>query len=549
MNTKMHINNTFLKAIKQPYFARLALLLALLTPPLNGAFAAAETSPEWVYSVRPHDTLIHFGERHLINPNDWHILQKLNRIKDPYRMPVGSKIRVPLHLVKQGPANAEVVLALGEAYILKASQTKQLVVVGQQLSPGSELQTVDKSKLNIRFADGSIVTMQSNSTLKLDSLSMYSGGAMVDTKLRLQRGKVEVEANPQKVRGNNMQIFTPTAVAAVRGTEFRVSTDEQSIRQETLGGRVALSAAGAEVAVTKGYGSLSENGQAPQPPVLLLPAPDVQSLPVKLTVLPITFTMPAKKDAVAWVGKIYKEAQLKTVLAESESQTDRLDFGDMDDGQYYLKVRAKDSKGLEGYDAAHPFILDARPFAPEAVSPSQAEVVREPKPTLSWSAVDTAKTYLVEFAKDAEFKELLQTERVGVNRFTPKNPLQTGQYFWRLTSMDGDDVGPYSRVNRFSYKPAPPAPDISQLVATVKENRVFVTTVNPPEGLSYEAMLDNEMNNQINVWQAVGLDGNFDFLLREYGKQTLRLRLVDADGATGPEAKTEFNALPQWRLP
>ncbi|MES2579382.1 MAG: FecR domain-containing protein [Pseudomonadota bacterium] len=545
----MHINDTLLNTIKQSNFTRSILLLALLYPQLNGVLIAAETSPEWVYSVRPHDTLIHFGERHLINPNDWPILQKLNRIKDPYRMPIGSKIRVPLHLVKQGPANAEVVSTVGAAFILKANQTKQLVVVGQQLSPGSELQTADKSKLNIRFADGSIVTMQSKSTLKLDSLSMYSGGGMVDTKLRLQQGKVEVEANPQKMDGNTMQIFTPTAVAAVRGTEFRVSADEQHIWQETLDGQVALSAAGEEVAVTKGYGSLSENGHAPQPPVMLLPAPDVTWLPVKLAALPVTFTMPAQKDAVAWVGKIYKEAQLNTVLAETESKTGRLDFGGIDDGQYYLEVRAKDSNGLEGYDATHLFTIHASLLAPEAVSPLQAEVVREPKPTLSWSAVNMAKTYLVELAKDAEFKDLLQTEQVGVNQFTPKESLQIGQYFWRLASANGDDVSPYSSVNRFSYKPAPPAPDISQLVATVKENRVFITTVNPPEGLTYEAMLDNEMNNQINVWQAVGLDGYFDFLLREYGKQTLRLRLVDADGAAGPEAKTEFGALPQWRFP
>lgn len=549
MNTKMHIKIPFLNVVKQTHFTRSILLLTLLAPQLNGGIFAAETSPEWVYSVRPHDTLIHFGERHLINPNDWHILQKLNRIKDPYRMPIGSKIRVPLHLVKQGPANAEIVSSVGTAFILKANQTKQLVVVGQQLSPGSELQTADKSKLNIRFADGSIVTMQSNSTLKLDSLSMYSGGGMVDTKLRLQQGKVEVEANPQKMQGNNMQIFTPTAVAAVRGTEFRVSTDEQHIWQETLDGQVALSAAGEEVAVEKGYGSLSENGHAPQPPVMLLPAPDVSSLPVKLATLPITFTMPAQKDAVAWVGKVYKEAQLNTVLAEAESQANRLDFGDIDDGQYYLEVRAKDSNGLEGYDATHPFTIRTRLLAPEAVSPRQAEVVRELKPVLSWSVADMAKTYLIEFAKDAEFKDVLQTEQVTVNQFIPKDPLQIGHYFWRLASVDGDDVSPYSGVNQFSYKPVPPMPDISQLVAKVEENRVFITTVDPPEGLAYEAMLDNEMNNQINVWQAVGLDGHFDFLLREYGKQTLRLRLVDTDGFAGPEAKTAFDAWPQWRFP
>ena len=97
--------------------------------------------------------------------------------------------------------------------------------------------------MQIQFADGSIVTIQPNSTLKLDALSLYGGGGMVDTKLRLQQGGVAVKANPQHVPGNTMQIFTPTAVAAVRGTDFRLLSESKTTRQETLQGRVGLLAA------------------------------------------------------------------------------------------------------------------------------------------------------------------------------------------------------------------------------------------------------------------------------------------------------------------
>ena len=68
--------------------------------------------------------------------------------------------------------------------------------------------------------------------------------------------------------------------------------------------------------------------------------------------------------------------------------------------------------------------------------------------------------------------------------------------------------------------------------------------INPPDGLFYEAVLQNEVNKQANVWWATGLNGEFDFLLREYGKQKLLLRLVDADGVAGPDAVHEFNASP-----
>ena len=537
-------NHIFFKAIKQHPVIKAILLLMPLCLPLQNALFAAEASPEWLYSVRPGDTLIHFGQRHLINPDDWHLLQKINRIKNPYRMPVGSKMRVPLHLVKQEPAQAEVVLALGGVYMLNSDNSRQLVLVGQRLKVGAELQTAAKSKLNIRFADGSIVTMQPNSRLKLDTLSLYSGGAMVDTKLRLQQGGIDIDANPKHVPGSSMQIFTPTAVAAVRGTEFRVFAEAQTIWQETLNGKVAVSAAGSEVSVAKGYGTLSNNGEPPLPPVELLSAPNTAQLPIQFESIPIIFNMPTQQNAQTWVGKVYKEAQLNTLLAENVSQNMHLDFGDLPNGQYYLKVRAKDKQGLEGYDAVHTFKVSARPFAPQAAYPLPAQTIREPKPVLSWTGVNQANTYLVELAKDAEFKQILATQRLASNQFQPEENLQPGQYFWRLASVSEANQGPYSATNQFSYKQKPPAPDISQLVSTIMQNRVFIHTITPPDGFVYEAILDNDRNHQKNVWQAAKLNGHFDFLLREYGKQTLRLRLIDAEGVAGPEAVAEFNASP-----
>ena len=536
--------------IFKPSFKTVNILLffAFLALQLNQQAQAAKllnaSEPEWRYSVRFGDNLIQFSERYLINPDDWRVLQTLNKIKNPQRMQLGQVLRVPLNLLKQLPAPAEVVLTSGQAGILLADKSVQPVTIGQQLSAGTQLVTGENSKLNIKFADGSMVSMQPKSTLKLDTLSMYSGGGMVDTKLRLQQGKVETEANPAHLQGNQMQIITPTAVAAVRGTKFRVSADDISIKQETLDGKVALMAAGAEVAVDKGFGSLSEGGNAPLAPVLLLPAPATESLATKLETLPATFNMAAQDGAVAWLGKVSSDAQFNNIAAENLSQGANLSFNDLPDGKYFLKVRAKDKLGLEGYDATHEFILKARPFAPAATAPSQSEIVREAKPELTWSAVLQANGYVLELAKDAEFNGLLYHQAVANNAYRLQNELQAGQYFWRLASVDATGQGPYAAASSFTYKPKPSTPDISQINVKVLRNKVFVTTINPPEGLVYEAVLHNELNKQANVWRATGLSGAFDFLLKEYGKQTLLLRLVDADSVAGPDAVYEFNAPP-----
>ena len=466
----------------------------------------------------------------------------------------GRIVRVPLNLLKQSPAPAVIVLVSGVANVKWLDNTVQAAMVGSKISAGTQLITGENSKINLKFADGSIVTLESNTALNLDALSTYGGGGMVDTKLRLQQGKVEVMANPTHQQ-SNMQIFTPTVVAAVRGTEFRVSIDGADIRQETLNGNVELSAAGDSVSVVKGYGSLSENGRAPLPPVLLLKAPDTSNLPNRFEALPVSFELPAQDKAVGFEAQISSDAQFKTILASNVKlannpvkdaiNTNQLIFEDLQDGEYYLKVRAKDKKGLEGYDATHTFSLNARPFAPKLESPKVNEIVRDAKPTLVWSNVMDAKTYLLELARDNEFKDMVSRFEVNKIDLMIENPLAPGQYFWRLASIDGVDKGPYADTSNFTYKVKPDAPDVSQLKINVLQNRVFVTTIEPPSGLTYKVILNNDFNAQKKVWMAQGLDGKFNFLLKEFGQQTLSLSLVEAGGVSGPESVVEFIELPQ----
>ena len=537
--------SNFVQALKAVKFLLLFVYLISFTQTL----IAAGISPEWQYSVRPHDNLINLSKKYLINPDDWHMLQKLNQIKNPYRMLVGSVLRVPLTLVKQVPAAAEVLIISGQSGILNSDNSLQAVTVGQQLGSGTTLATRDNSKLSIKFADGSTLKMESNSELKLDALSLYSGGGMVDTKLRLQQGRLEAQANPKHVQGNTMQITTPTAVAAVRGTQFRIAADGETIRQETLDGNVTLSAASEEVSVKKGYGSLSEAGRPPLPPVALLPAPTVTGLPAKFDKLPVSFAIPAQAAAVVWVGKISSDAQFNRILVEKSSNNNDLVFSNLPDGDYYLSVRGADKQGLEGYDATHPFVVKARPFAPQATTPSQNEVIREAQPAFKWASAAQANDYQLDVATDVEFKQIVDTKRTASNTIKLDKDLQPGQYFWRLASISKDqtgkdDQGPYAAASAFTYKPKPSVPDISQLKVSVTENRVFVTTISPPQGLTYEVVLNNARNHQYKVWHETELMAEFNFLLREYGKQTLLLHYVDSDGVAGADAIYEFNAPP-----
>jgi hypothetical protein len=149
---------------------------------------------------------------------------------------------------------------------------------GQQLVAGSALETRDDASALLRLADGSKIVLAPNTQLSLDALTLYAGGLMADTRMRLQRGQTTVGANPEQRENQHLRIETPSAQAVVRGTHFRLGADAEVTREETLGGLVGVSGAGKAVRVPAGSGTIARAGEAPIDPVPLLAAADVFGL-------------------------------------------------------------------------------------------------------------------------------------------------------------------------------------------------------------------------------------------------------------------------------
>lgn len=511
---------------------------------------ALEPDPVWRYTVKPRDNLINFGKVHLNHPSGWKQVQQLNHIKDPYKMPAGMVLKVPLMLLKQQPASAEVIAVTGQAHLQKINGVEPLSI-GKKLAVGAKIITLANSKVSIRFADGSITHVYSNAILTLDSLSLYSGGAMVDTNLRLQQGQIETHANPAGVKGNRMQITTPTAIAAVRGTFFRVDAKADAVMQETLEGRVAFESSGKDVDVSKGFGSVAEHGQPPIAPVPLLPAVSTKDFPRVIRQLPFQFTIPPQAGAVSWQAKVAADNAQTKIFAETEVNEPSLLIPALDDGDYFLFLRAKDQHGIAGYDTEHAFTVNAQPLAPSLVNPSTATIVRDAQPELRWNASKGADSYELQLAADEQFQSILLNQRLQSTAFKLNQPLVPGKYFWRVAAVAtqvrlADDQGPFAVPSSFSYQPLPPAPDISRLRINIVRNVVQVDTVAPLAGMTYQVRLSNPFNHQENVWIGSHLHQHFIIPLREYGAQVMFIRHVDAEGVAGPEAIYMFDATSPW---
>jgi len=108
----------------------------------------------------------------------------------------------------------EVVAVRGEA--LAGAQTLQ---VGQHLDVGAEVRTGAEGRVKLRFVDGSVLVVADHSTLKIKRFDVEGGGTR-HASFVLDLGLIGQTVQAQS--GGSWEVRTPTAVTAVRGTEFMV---------------------------------------------------------------------------------------------------------------------------------------------------------------------------------------------------------------------------------------------------------------------------------------------------------------------------------------
>ncbi len=82
--------------------------------------AVPAAAQDWIYTVVANDSLIGFSNQYLKQPHYWKQLQKINQIEDPQHLLPGTRLRVPLQWVKQGPVPADIEKVTGEAWLWRA---------------------------------------------------------------------------------------------------------------------------------------------------------------------------------------------------------------------------------------------------------------------------------------------------------------------------------------------------------------------------------------------------------------------------------------------
>lgn len=112
------------------------------------------------------------------------------------------------------------------------------VQAGLAVPVGMELRTAKAARLRLQCGDGSVLVMAEQSRLLVEHFEVPAGQPRMASFL-LKLGLLGQKVAP--VTGGHWQVRTPSAVTAVRGTEFLVEVDaRQTTQVHVLSGEVAV---------------------------------------------------------------------------------------------------------------------------------------------------------------------------------------------------------------------------------------------------------------------------------------------------------------------
>lgn len=515
----------------QPHARHVAALFCL---PLIFLSASAAEPADIYHTVRQGDTLEEIAEQYLDDASKWKVLQQINAIDNVYRLMPGTRLRIPLSEINRVKLDSFV----GTAQVCDAMKQCRPANAGEYLRKGSTVETGSDSSALLIFPNHSRLVLTENTQVRLNRLGKESARNDV----RLERGKVGVDAPTKPGRNIDLRIDTPSAHTMVRGTKFRVAVSgDQVTREETLQGLVAVNGNRRAVLVAKNRGTVVAPDTRPIAPKPLLPAPSTTGMATRFERFPIRFALPEMPGSQQWVGAISKDAAREQVLLEREvpASAGSIAFADLPNGSYFFHLRAVDAVGLNGQDAMHRFEVFARPFAPIPANPGDHSKTRSTNPTFSWSEVVGTSKYRIQVADQPDFAITRFDLIVDAASWQAPAFLQAMQpYWWRVASIDAEGAqGPWSDANAFKYAPTPGAVEGGRVSVEMLPDKIAIRLPPPPEGLGYRAKLSSEETMDKDLVVVDSDSETIDLPRPGTGDYYLSLQYVDtSDGTTGPAA-------------
>ncbi len=449
-----------------------------------------------VLTVQKGDTLSNICWKYLERPNHWPKIAKINRLRNPHRINPGEILMIPVKMLRGIPLDGQITFIKGEVWVREAGKKEWFRPdLADTLKQGSNIRTGDPGAIEITFKDGNSFFLRANTSLEIKNARKKSSSHLV-YELFLQVGRSISKVKNITGKDSRFEIHTPSAVAAARGTNFRVSVDShESTRCEVLAGKVRVAAANKKVEVQEGEGTFVKQHSPPIPPNRLLSPPEPVHLQPLYKAMPLEFEFKGIENATSYRVMLARDTLLKDVVKEKViTPQDILQIVGVDDGTYYLQTRSIDKTGIEGLPSEPiPVKVRVNPLPPFIQSPADGAELREKTVRVQWLKVEDAVQYHLQVAEDPKFTVIIKDLKDLKTLGHTIRSLDYKTYYFRISSTARDGyMGIWSDTLNFTIIPPPPAPSISD--PEVTEETIQIRWRNLGADISYHFQLARDVN-------------------------------------------------------
>jgi hypothetical protein len=334
----------------------LSILLAVAAH--AAAIAPAQPQNDIIYYViRRGDTLYGLSRNFLVPERRWEALLRLAAIRDPKRLPVGRTLRIPRTWLRFKVEPARLAGYRGTVSLSMSGRTIA-PSVGIAIGEGAEIITAGNSFATLMLADRSQVVIPSQSRVRVRELRRILLTGAIDYRIDVEHGRLETRVTPLEQPSGRYRIQTPISMTAVRGTEFRVSFEDErrAAATEVLAGTVMFSSSASEKRLTleRSFGATldREGGSRVEK---LLTAPDLEEPPALQTKDAVEFRVRKLEGSTRYRAVIASDAGFIDNIAEQFSDDGAFALANIPNGNLFVRVSAIAASGLEGMAQSYSF--------------------------------------------------------------------------------------------------------------------------------------------------------------------------------------------------
>ena len=392
-----------------------------------------KSEPLTFYTVKKGDTLWTLASQYFIRLPTYDEVRVRNHVRRVRRLKIGLQLEIPTRLLRREPVDARLGAFRG-AVSVTGGGAAGAPSVGMVVGEGAVVTTEGGAFARLDLADGSRVSVPSQSRLRIDDMHRILLTGAVERSLTVLSGRSESIVTPLPARQDSYIVKTPVSVSAVRGTDFRVvyAPGDTAASTGVVEGKVGVDGDAGSVVVPVAFGVGVRPGQS-LTVVPLLPSPTVRQPGRVQDEAQVAFDIEAQPGAKGYRMQLAADAGMLDLFAEQTAADPHIAFDGLADGDYFVRVTALDPSQIEGLPHIYAFERALNTLTTQAVASSGQRGAR--RFLLKWeTGGEGDRTYRVQVTREGAAEgPVIDEGGLKTTQLTLTN-LPPGDYHWQVMS-------------------------------------------------------------------------------------------------------------------